>query len=130
MKEKVGNLELEIEAIIEIDGKEYKVVSVPGADDFKGFPPSWDFVKSKMLSWRPFFRGKMIDFNGQLIPALDDFLFNMDEEMYNLILDIYYTFKVNKPNIETNISVVITDQINEMERKMGRVFNEEEKTSY
>jgi hypothetical protein len=39
MKEKVGNLELEVEAVIDINGEEYKVVNVPNADEYKGFPP-------------------------------------------------------------------------------------------
>jgi hypothetical protein len=48
--------------------------------------------------------------------------------MYELLLDVYYTFKVNKPSIETNISTVITRQIEKVEEKFGRRFNEEEKT--
>ena len=38
MKVKLANLELEVEAVIDIDGQEYKVVSVPNADEYKGFP--------------------------------------------------------------------------------------------
>ncbi|AAK41319.1 hypothetical protein SULI_10400 [Saccharolobus solfataricus] len=128
MKEKVGNIELEVEAIVEINGKDYKVVNVPNADEYKGFPPSWEFVKSHMLTWRPYFKAKMIEINNQLIPAVEDFLLNLDEDMYDLLLDIYYTFKVNKPSIETNISTVLTRQIDKLEEKFGRRFNEEEKT--
>lgn len=129
MKEKVGKLELEVVAVIDVDGKEYKVVNVPNADEYKGFPPSWEFVKSSMLSWRPYFKGKMIEINNQLIPAVGDYLLNLDEEMYNFVLAIYNTFKVSRPSIETNISTVITDQINEIERKLGRTLNNEERTS-
>lgn len=129
MKEKVGNLELEIIAILELNGKDYKVVNVPNADEYKGFPPSWEFVKSSMLTWRPYFKGKMIEVNNQLIPAVSDYLLNLDEEMYNFMLEIYNVFKVNKPSIETNISTVITDQINEIEKNIGRTLNEQEKTS-
>ncbi|AEB94870.1 MAG: hypothetical protein QXR57_07975 [Metallosphaera sp.] len=128
MIEKVGNLELEIEAIIEIDGNEYKVVNVPSADEYKGFPPSWEFVKSNMLSWRPYFKGKMIEFNGQQIPSIGQYLLNVDEEMYKFIMDIYLMFKVNKPSIETNISVVISKQIDELERERGRTLSENERT--
>ncbi|MEM0363514.1 MAG: hypothetical protein QXH75_06915 [Sulfolobaceae archaeon] len=128
MKVKLANLELEVEAVIEIDGQEYKVVSVPNADEYKGFPPSWDFVKTHMLNWRPYFKAKMIEINNQLIPAIDNYLLNLDEEMYELLLDIYYTFKVNKPSIETNISTVITRQIDKIEEKLGRSLSEEEKT--
>ncbi|QXJ32785.1 hypothetical protein [Saccharolobus shibatae] len=128
MKEMVGNLELEVEAVIDIDGEEYKVVNVPNADEYRGFPPSWDFVKSHMLTWRPYFKAKMIEINNQLIPAIGNFLLNLDEDMYELLLDIYYTFKVNKPSIETNISTVITRQIEKVEQKFGRGFTEEEKT--
>jgi hypothetical protein len=128
MKEKVGNLELEVEAIIELNGQEYKVVNVPNADEYKGFPASWDFVKNHMLTWRPYFKAKMIEINNQLIPAVGNFLLNMDEEMYEFLLDIYYTFNVNKPSIETNISTVITRQIEKLEEKLGKRFNEEEKT--
>lgn len=70
----------------------------------------------------------MIEINNQLIPAVGNFLLNMDEEMYEFLLDIYYTFKVNKPSIETNISTVITRQIEKLEEKLGKRFNEEEKT--
>ena len=128
MKVKLANLELEVEAVIEIDGQEYKVVSVPNADEYKGFPPSWDFVKTHMLNWRPYFKAKMIEINNQLIPAIDNYLLNLDEEMYELLLDIYYTFKVNKPSIETNISTVITRQIDKIEEKLGRSLSEEENT--
>ncbi|MEM1630004.1 MAG: hypothetical protein QXR34_07420 [Saccharolobus sp.] len=128
MKVKLANLELEVEAVIDIDGQEYKVVSVPNADEYKGFPPSWDFVKTHMLNWRPYFKAKMIEINNQLIPAIDNYLLNLDEEMYELLLDIYYTFKVNKPSIETNISTVITRQIDKIEEKLGRSLSEEEKT--
>ncbi|QXJ29549.1 Uncharacterized protein J5U23_02418 [Saccharolobus shibatae B12] len=128
MKEKVGNLELEVEAVIDINGEEYKVVNVPNADEYRGFPPSWDFVKLHMLTWRPYFKAKMIEINNQLIPAVGNFLLNLDEDMYELLLDIYYTFKVNKPSIETNISTVITRQIEKVEEEFGRRFNEEEKT--
>jgi hypothetical protein len=130
LKEKVGVLELEVKAVMEIEGNEYKVVDVPSADEYKGFPPSWEFVKTNMLSWRPYFKGKMIEINNQLIPSVGNYLLNMDEEMYNFVLDIYNTFKVNKPSIETNISVVITNQINEVERKLGRSLSEEERTRY
>ncbi|MEM0091915.1 MAG: hypothetical protein QXY68_06155 [Saccharolobus sp.] len=128
MKVKLANLELEVEAVIDIDGQEYKVVSVPNADEYKGFPPSWDFVKTHMLNWRPYFKAKMIEINNQLIPAIDNYLLNLDEEMYELLLDIYYTFKVNKPSIETNISTVITRQIDKIEEKLARSLSEEEKT--
>ena len=128
MKVKLANLELEVEAVIEIDGQEYKVVSVPNADEYKGFPPSWDFVKTHMLNWRPYFKAKMIEINNQLIPAIDNYLLNLDEEMYELLLDIYYTFKVYKPSIETNISTVITRQIDKIEEKLGRSLSEEENT--
>lgn len=70
----------------------------------------------------------MIEINNQLIPAVGNFLLNLDEDMYELLLDVYYTFKVNKPSIETNISTVITRQIEKVEEKFGRRFNEEEKT--
>ncbi len=73
MKEKVGNLELEVEAVIDINGEEYKVVNVPNADEYKGFPPSWEFVKSHMLTWRPYFKARMIEINNQLIPAVGNF---------------------------------------------------------
>lgn len=129
MKEKVGKLELEVVAVVEIEGKEYKVVNVPNADEYRGFPPSWEFVKSSMLTWRPYFKGKMIEINNQIIPAVGDYLLNLDEEMYNLVLEIYNVFKVNKPSIETNVSTVITDQINEIERKIGRTLTAEERTS-
>jgi hypothetical protein len=129
LKEKVGNLELEVKAIVDVDGNEYKVVDVPNADEYKGFPPSWEFVKSHMLNWRPYFKGKMVEFNGMLIPAVSNYLLNLDEEMYELVMAVYNTFKVNKPSIETNVSVVVTDQINELERKIGRRLSEEEKTS-
>lgn len=128
MKVKLANLELEVEAVIDIDGQEYKVVSVPNADEYKGFPPSWDFVKTHMLNWRPYFKAKMIEINNQLIPAIDNYLLNLDEEMYELLLDIYYTFKVNKPSIETNISTVISRQIDKIEEKLARSLSEEEKT--
>jgi len=128
MKEKVENLELEVEAVIDINGEEYKVVNVPNADEYKGFPSSWEFVKSHMLTWRPYFKARMIEINNQLIPAVGNFLLNLDEDMYELLLDVYYTFKVNKPSIETNISTVITRQIEKVEEKFGRRFNEEEKT--
>ncbi len=130
MKEKVGNLELEVEAVIDINGEEYKVVNVPNADEYKGFPPSWEFVKSHMLTWRPYFKARMIEINNQLIPAVGNFLLNLDEDMYELLLDVYYTFKVNKPSIETNISTVITRRIEKVEEKFGRRFNEEEKQDY
>ncbi|BCS93964.1 hypothetical protein L3N51_00464 [Metallosphaera sp. J1] len=126
--EKVGNLELEVEAIIEIDGNEYKVVNVPSVDEYRGFPPSWEFVKSNMLTWRPYFKGRMVDFNGQQIPAVGQYLLNMDEEMYKFLMDIYLMFKVNKPSIETNISVVISKQIDDMERQLGRTLSEQERT--
>ncbi|WP_338601913.1 hypothetical protein V6M85_01105 [Sulfolobus tengchongensis] len=128
MREKIGNLELEVEAVVEIDGEEYKVVSVPNAEEYKGFPPSWEFVKTHMLTWRPYFKAKMLKVNDQLIPAIDKYLLNLDEDMYEFLLDIYYTFKVNKPSIETNISTVITRQIEKLEEKMGKRFSEEEKT--
>jgi hypothetical protein len=73
MKEKVGNLELEVEAVIDINGEEYKVVNVPNADEYKGFPSSWEFVKSHMLTWRPYFKARMIEINNQLIPAVGNF---------------------------------------------------------
>ncbi len=126
--EKVGNLELEVEAIVDIDGNEYKVVNVPSADEYRGFPPSWEYVKSNMLTWRPYFKGSMIEFNGQLIPAVGQYLLNMDEEMYKFLFDIYQTFKVNKPSIETNISVVITKQIDDIERERGKTMSENERT--
>ena len=81
-----------------------------------------------MLNWRPYFKAKMIEINNQLIPAIDNYLLNLDEEMYELLLDIYYTFKVNKPSIETNISTVITRQIDKIEEKLARSLSEEEKT--
>lgn len=56
---KVGNLELEVAGKINIEGEEYTVVNVPDADEYRGFPPSWEFVKSHMLTWRPYFRGKL-----------------------------------------------------------------------
>ncbi len=126
--EKVGNLELEVEAIVELEGDDYKVVNVPTPDEFTGFPPSWEFVKSNMLTWRPYFKAKMVDFNGQLIPAVGQYLLNMDEEMYKFLMDIYTIFKVNRPSIETNISVVITKQIDDLERERGFPFTGEERT--
>jgi hypothetical protein len=83
-----------------------------------------------MLTWRPYFKARMIEINNQLIPAVGNFLLNLDEDMYELLLDVYYTFKVNKPSIETNISTVITRQIEKVEEKFGRRFNEEEKQDY
>ncbi|QKQ99158.1 hypothetical protein GWK48_01005 [Metallosphaera tengchongensis] len=129
MIEKVGNLDLEVVAIIEVEGKDFKVVNVPSPDEYRGFPPSWEFVKSNMLSWRPYFKGRMIEFNGQLVPAVNDYLLNLDEEMYKFLYDIYLTFKVNKPSIETNISVVITKEIDDMEREKGRTLSEMERTN-
>ncbi|AOL15577.1 hypothetical protein BFU36_01200 [Sulfolobus sp. A20] len=128
MKEKIGNLELEVEAILELDGQEYKVVNVPSADEYRGFPPSWEFVRNHMLTWRPYIKVKFIEINNQQIPALGNILLNMDEEMYEFLFDLYQTFKVNKPSIETNISTVITRQIEKLEEKIGKTFNEEEKT--
>ncbi|AHC50850.1 hypothetical protein SUSAZ_01790 [Sulfolobus acidocaldarius SUSAZ] len=127
-KERVNQLELEVEAIVEVDGKEYKVVTVPTAEEYTGFPPSWEFVKANMLKWKPYFKAKMLNFNGQLIPALENVLLNMDENMYEFLLDIYYTFKVNRPSIETNISTIITRQIERLEEKLNRTFNEKERT--
>lgn len=130
MKEKLGRIEVEVKGEIEINGETYKIAEVPSADEYKGFPPSWEFVKNSMLSWKPYFKGKMVEINGQLIPAVGNYLLNMDEEMYELTLRVYQAFKLNKPLIETNISVVVTDQINEVERKIGRALSSEEKTAY
>ncbi|MCY0860686.1 MAG: hypothetical protein OWQ54_09690 [Sulfolobaceae archaeon] len=129
MKVKVGNLELEVEGEAELDGKVYKIVRVPNADELKGYPPSWDFIKSSMLTYRPYFRGKVLEVNGQMIPTVGEYILDLDEEMYELLMDIYYTFKVNKPSIETNISTVITRQIDLLEQKLGKTFSEVEKTS-
>lgn len=126
----MGSIEVEVRGEIEINGETYKIAEVPSADEYKGFPPSWEFVRTHMLNWRPYFRGKMVEINGQLIPSIGNYLLNMDEEMYELTLRIYQTFKLNKPPIETNISVVITDQIGEIERKIGRTLSAEEKTAY
>ncbi len=125
----MGNLELEVEGEAELDGKAYKIVRVPNADELKGYPPSWDFIKSHMLTYRPYFRGKVLEVNGQMIPTVGDYILDLDEEMYDLLMDIYYTFKVNKPSIETNISTVITRQIDLLEQKLGKTFSEVEKTS-
>ena len=125
---KVGNLELEVVGEIELNGKTYKIVEVPDSTEFKGFPPSWENVKRMMLTWRPYFRGKMIEVDGKLIPVIDDYVLYMSETMYELLLDIYYTFKVNKPPLEVNISTVITRQIEKQEEKLGRNFSPEEKT--
>lgn len=125
----MGNLELEVEGEAELDGKVYKIVRVPNADELKGYPPSWDFIKSSMLTYRPYFRGKVLEVNGQMIPTVGEYILDLDEEMYELLMDIYYTFKVNKPSIETNISTVITRQIDLLEQKLGKTFSEVEKTS-
>jgi hypothetical protein len=125
-KVKVGNLELEVVGEVEVDGKIYKVVNVPNADEFPGFPPSWDWVRKSMLTWRPFFKGKMVKVGDIEVPSVGDFLLNLDEDMYELVRRIYETFKVNKPPIEVNVSVVVTDHIHELERKLGRTFSEEE----
>jgi len=42
------------------------------------------------------------------VPSVGDFLLNLDEDMYELVRRIYETFKVNKPPIEVNVSVVVT----------------------
>jgi hypothetical protein len=128
MKTKLGNLELEIVGEVEINGKNYKIVEVPDADEFKGFPPSWETVKSSMLSWRPYFRAKMLEVDGKLIPTIDDYVLYMSEEMYELLVGIYYTFKVNKPPIEVNISTVVTRQIENFEGKINRSLTAEEKS--
>lgn len=128
MLEKVGNLELEVEGELELDGKVFKIVKVPNSYEYKGFPPSWDFIKSHMLTYRPYFRGKLVELNGQQIPIIGDYILDLDEEMYDLLIDIYYTFKVNKPSIETNISTVITRQMDLLEQKIGRALTAEEKT--
>ncbi|BAB66992.1 hypothetical protein [Sulfurisphaera tokodaii] len=129
MKVKVGNLDLEIVGEIELNGKTYKIVEVPSADDFKGFPPSWETIKNSMLSWRPYFKGKMLDVDGKLIPIVnDEYVLYLDEEMYELLLDLYYTFKVNKPPIEVNVSTVVTRQIENYEAKINRNLDPEEKT--
>ena len=129
MKVKVGNLDLEIVGEVELNGKNYKVVEVPSAHEYKGFPPSWETVKNSMLSWRPYFKGKMLEVEGKLIPIVnDEYVLYLDEEMYELLVDIYYTFKVNKPSIETNVSTVVTRQIEKIEEKLNRNLKPEEKT--
>ncbi|MGC9105074.1 MAG: hypothetical protein ACP5HQ_01420 [Thermoprotei archaeon] len=125
-KERVGNIELEVVGEIEVDGKVYKIVNVPNADEFPGFPPSWEWVRKSMLTWRPFFKGKMVKVGEYEVPAVGDYLLNLDEDTYELVQRIYQTFKVNKAPIEVNVSVVVTDHIHELERKMGRPFTEEE----
>jgi len=125
---KVGNLELEVAGKINIEGEEYTVVNVPDADEYRGFPPSWEFVKSHMLTWRPYFRGKLLEVGEDRIPILDKFILNLTEEMHNFLLAIYDVFKAGRPNVETNISTVITAQLNEVERKKGRSLTSQEKT--
>lgn len=125
---KVGNLELEVAGKINIEGEEYTVVNVPDADEYRGFPPSWEFVKSHMLTWRPYFRGKLLEVGEDRIPILDKFILNLTEEMHNFLLAIYDVFKAGRPNVETNISTVITTQLNEIERKKGRSLTSQEKT--
>jgi len=128
MKVKVGNLELEIVGEIDIGGKTYKVVEVPDSSEYKGFPPSWETVKKSMLTWRPYFRGKMIEEEGRLIPVINDYVLYMSKRMYELLVNIYYTFKVNKPPLEVNISTVITQEIEKQEEALGRTLTPEEKT--
>jgi hypothetical protein len=128
VKVKVGNLELEVAGKINIEGEEYTVVNVPDADEYRGFPPSWEFVKSHMLTWRPYFRGKLLEVGEDRIPILDKFILNLTEEMHNFLLAIYDVFKAGRPNVETNISTVITTQLNEIERKKGRSLTSQEKT--
>jgi len=129
MKVKVGNLDLEIVGEIELNGKTYKVVEVPSAHEFKGFPPSWETVKNSMLTWRPYFKGKMLEIEGKLIPIVnDEYVLYLDEEMYELLVDLYYTFKVNKPSIETNVSTVVTRQVENVEERLNRNLKPEEKT--
>lgn len=125
---KVGNLELEVAGKINIEGEEYTVVNVPDADEYRGFPPSWEFVKSHMLTWRPYFRGKLLEVGEDRIPILDKFILNLTEEMHNFLLGIYDVFKAGRPNVETNISTVITEQLNEVERKKGRSLTSQERT--
>lgn len=129
MKVKVGNLDLEIVGEIELNGKTYKVVEVPSAHEFKGFPPSWETVKNSMLTWRPYFKGKMLEIEEKLIPIVnDEYVLYLDEEMYELLVDLYYTFKVNKPSIETNVSTVVTRQVENVEERLNRNLKPEEKT--
>jgi len=59
-KVKVGNLELEVVGEVEVDGKIYKVVNVPNADEFPGFPPSWDWVRKSMLPGDPSLKGRWL----------------------------------------------------------------------
>ncbi|BBG22971.1 hypothetical protein [Sulfuracidifex tepidarius] len=127
VKVKVGNLELDVAGKVTLD-KEYTVVNVPDADEYKGFPPSWEFVKSHMLTWRPYFKGKIMEVGEDRIPILGDFILNLTEEMHDFLLAIYDTFKAGRPSIETNISTVITEQLNEVERKLGRSLTSDERT--
>ena len=127
-KVKVGQLELEALGEMEINGENYIVVKVPSPDEFKGFPPSWEWVRTRMLTWRPFFKGKMVEVDGRLVPVVDKFVLYMDPEMYELLYEIYETFKVNKPSIETNVSVVVTKIIEKIEADIGRTLTEEEKS--
>lgn len=130
MKVKVGNLDLETVGEVELNGKSYKVVEVPSAHEYKGFPPSWETVKKSMLNWRPYFKGKMIQLDDKLIPVVnDEYVLYLDEEMYDLLVDLYYTFKVNKPPIEVNVSTVVTRQIENIEAKLNRNLTPEEKTN-
>ncbi|BCU69138.1 hypothetical protein [Stygiolobus caldivivus] len=128
MKVKVGNLELEVVGEIDIEGKTYKVVEVPDSTEFKGFPPSWETVKSSMLTWRPYFKGKMVEEEGKFIPIVNDYVLYMSQQMYELLVDIYYTFKANKAPLEVNISTVVTREIEKYEERLGRNLSPEEKT--
>jgi hypothetical protein len=128
VKVKVGNLELDVAGKVTLEDKEYTVVNVPDADDYRGFPPSWEFVKSHMLTWRPYFKGRIMEIGEEKIPVLGDYILNLTEEMHEFLLAIYDVFKAGRPSVETNISTVITSQMNEMETKLGRVLTTQERT--
>lgn len=122
-------MELDVVAEVEIEGKKYKVVEVPSAHEFKGFPPSWDFVRTKIMSWRPFFKGKLLDFNGMKIPVMGDYALNVDEEMMEVIDDIYNTFVLSRPNIEINMATIVDNQVNRIAAREKRHLSEEEVTA-
>ncbi|BCU66892.1 hypothetical protein HS7_03290 [Sulfolobales archaeon HS-7] len=123
---KVGKLELGILGEIELEGKKYKVARVPSYGELKEEPPSWNFVKENILTWRPFVRVKMVKVGDEFLTVLNDVVLDLDEEMFYLVNSAYQMFVVSK-NPELRASNLL-EALNEFaEKQIRRSLTPEEK---